>query len=286
MHALADLEVADVDFEGVGNRPGFAGNAQGVCDRLEDTAGGNAGRVTAELEWDFGLDDFLGADAREVEVEDFLAEVVPLGVADQDRFDGAPDIEIGEVSRRFNQALGVAVRERDRHDGLFVSINDRGHETCLAQPARDARACALVFGRVAVSTRILTTSAMVCSLQKSKMRPVAGRMVQYYQVSARFFQYTMWAEALRGSDRASPSHYDPHPSRFDVWPSCRTASNTATATAFARFRHRASGRIGIRKARSGARLTSVAAGRASRARRPDRPLDGKPHRCRHSWPCS
>ena len=57
----------------------------GVHQLVEDAPLADAGRVAAELEPDLGLDRLVGADAGEVEVDDLLAQVVPLHVADEDR---------------------------------------------------------------------------------------------------------------------------------------------------------------------------------------------------------
>ena len=100
VNALIDLEIADVDLDRIGNRTGLALDAQAVHQMLENAAVRDAGRLTAQFDRDFGLDDFLGTHPAEIEVENLFAEVIPLHVADQNRLGRAADIEVGEMAGR------------------------------------------------------------------------------------------------------------------------------------------------------------------------------------------
>ena len=68
------------------------------CSRIPPSAIPAA--LAPELDAHLGLDDLLGADPGEVEVEDLLAEVVPLHVADQHGLGRAAQVELGQVAWR------------------------------------------------------------------------------------------------------------------------------------------------------------------------------------------
>ena len=82
---------------------------------LQNAALRDAGPAAAKLDVDFGLDHLLGADPGEIEVEDLLAQVVPLDVADQDRLGLAAQVELGQVAGRLDHAPDIIASQGDRH---------------------------------------------------------------------------------------------------------------------------------------------------------------------------
>jgi len=73
---LAQVQVAQIEPDRVGDRAGPAGHAEGMHQLLEHAALGHAGSRPAEVEPDVDLDRLVRADASEVKVDDVLAEVV------------------------------------------------------------------------------------------------------------------------------------------------------------------------------------------------------------------
>ncbi len=65
---------------------------------LQNTAGRNSGGMAAQLERDFGIDHLLGAYPGKVEMQNLLAEVIPLHVADQHRLGLTPQVKIGKMA--------------------------------------------------------------------------------------------------------------------------------------------------------------------------------------------
>ena len=128
---------------------------------LENPAGRDAGGLAAHLERHLGLDDLLGADPGEVEVEDLLAEVVPLHVADQHGLGRAAQVELGQVAGRLDHPPDVVAAQRDRHDRLLVPVDD-ARESALALRSRRATRVPvpLFFCGSRGSTRIFTASAI------------------------------------------------------------------------------------------------------------------------------
>ena len=116
------------------------------CSRIPPAA--RPAGVPLDLERDFGLDHFLGADPGEVEVEHLFAEVVPLHVANQDGLGRSVHVQIGEVPGRLDHPPDVIARERDGNDGLLVPVDDRRDQALLPQPPRNPAARALVLRRV------------------------------------------------------------------------------------------------------------------------------------------
>ena len=137
VNALIDLKIADIDLDRVGNRAGLALDAQAVNEMLENATGGDTGRLAAQLDRDLGLDDLLGADATEIEVENLLAEVIPLHVADQNGLGRAADVEVGEMPGCLDHPPDVVPTQADGHDSLLVTVDHGGNPPRL--PATGGR---------------------------------------------------------------------------------------------------------------------------------------------------
>ena len=132
------------------------------CSRMPPAAMPAA--MAAQLERDLGLDHFLGADPSEVEVEDLLAEVVPLHVADQDRLGRAAHVELGEVSGRLDHPPDVVPCQRDRHDRLLVPVDHGGDPPLRANRRATRLPVPLFFSGSRGSTRTFAASDIVHSL--------------------------------------------------------------------------------------------------------------------------
>src|SRR5262245_50285844 len=148
MHAFIDLKMTDIHLERIGYRARTAGDLQAVDKMFEYAARRDASRHAACLQRNLGLDDFLGTDACEIQVQDLLAEMVPLDVANQHGFGGATDVEICEAPWCLDQPPDIVARHRDRHNGLLMPVNNAGNQTLTAKPAHRATTRALVLYRI------------------------------------------------------------------------------------------------------------------------------------------
>ena len=99
-------------------------------------------------------------DSGEIQVEDFLAQVVPLDVADQDGLRRAAQVEVGEVAGRLDHPPDVVAGEGDRHHGLLVPVDHR-RNLAFRRQRRDTRVpVPLFFAGSRGSTRILRPRAI------------------------------------------------------------------------------------------------------------------------------
>ena len=253
MNALVDLEIADIHLDRRGNRTGLASDRQAVDEVLEDAAGRDSGRRAPQLERNLGLDHLLGADPTEVEVQDLLAEVIPLHVADQDGLGRAADVEVGEMTGCLDHAPDVVPPQGDGNDRLLVTVDHGGNPPRLSQPASDAAAGSLVLRRVARFDpnfrrfrhyRLALTGPASrpedrknTTLNKNE-NAVSGTAGSHYYESCRRFVQVPAGESKIARHAKPAASILKNGARAS---SCLTASNTPTATALARFRLRASG---------------------------------------------
>ncbi len=95
---LTQPQAAHVDPDRVRNRIGrqVTSTARTGCSRMPFA---DAGRRAAQFEIDLGLDRLIRAHAGEVEMDDFLAEVIPLNIADDHRLGRPIHAQLGEVGR-------------------------------------------------------------------------------------------------------------------------------------------------------------------------------------------
>ena len=157
MNALVDLEVADIHLDRLGNGARLARDLERMDQVFEDPAGRDARRHAAHLERDLGFDHFLGAHPGEIEVEDLLAEVIPLHVADQDSLGGTTHVQVGQAAWRLDHPPDVVPGQGDRHDRLLMPVDHAGNQPLAAQPPRHPGARSLVLFRV---TRLDTESLL------------------------------------------------------------------------------------------------------------------------------
>jgi len=118
------------------------------------------GDTAADFDPYLGVDRLLGADSGEIEVEDFLAEVVPLDVADEDGLAGRADLELGQVGRPFDDRQDVVAGERDRRGGQLVAVDDAGMRPWARSLRENFEPVPLFFAGSRGSAWIVIASAM------------------------------------------------------------------------------------------------------------------------------
>src|SRR5205823_4014019 len=94
---LVDLQLADVDADRVGDGDGQALHLQAVQRLVEDAAGGDARGDAAQLNLHVDLDALVARDALEIDVEDFLAEVVVLQLDNLGRLDALVGLQVDDT---------------------------------------------------------------------------------------------------------------------------------------------------------------------------------------------
>ena len=159
---------------------------------LENSARGQPGGVPRISNVHLGIDDFLGADPGEVEVEDLLAKMVPLHVADQHGLGRAVHVQIGKVAGSFEHPPDIIARKRHGHDRLLMPINHRRYKP-LSSAVAWQRGCPSLCSSPGPAARPVFSSVppslFSSPTQKEKCGPL-GRTAEgtYYADSVCFQQ--------------------------------------------------------------------------------------------------
>src|SRR5262249_49487311 len=112
---------------------------------VEDAAGGHTGGNPLQLDANRDLDALVRGDAHEVDVQDVLAEMIPLQVANQRLFQSAIQAQVDHVRTVSNQVGEFLGGQRDGDRLLLVPVDDAGDLSLIAKVAGLAGASALAL---------------------------------------------------------------------------------------------------------------------------------------------
>ena len=101
---------------------------------IEHAAGRDARGRPANLEGHGDDDALVGRHAREVHMEQVLAQVVPLHLADEGFFFLAAGPEVDDADAAANEFFHLLQRQGHAQGCFFVAINDGGHQALATKP--------------------------------------------------------------------------------------------------------------------------------------------------------
>ena len=135
VEGLVELDAADVDGDALGDVARLRLDGQLVEDLLVLAARADAGGLADADQLDDALDDLVGADAVEVDVEDASGQGVDLDLLDDGAADGA--LLVGELEEGgvvLDQA-GVGLGDGQGDGGVAVGVEDGGDLAGAAEAA-------------------------------------------------------------------------------------------------------------------------------------------------------